>query len=317
MFDDISLRVGVSIFVAALIVGAYAPHVRAQDGKDRGWVRQFDSVRVEKVKPGDLPKTRKPGSETIIRTESTELPKPVTKEGLRKMVEHLDRRVVQVVSVQTPPKPYRQVPMVHHGHALWLAPPGGGTPALVSPLSWLKEADAVYVLPREDAEGVEIETSWKSRRRTLSSVTAGNKGQKWLDTHKDKLVAVKPHRPDKHRNLVTLLPEDGSLKAPSSGIEIFDYENKALFRLYGYSPFFGKSLTQTTMKPTHPEDRALAFYWQTAYPAILGAPLVSQDGKLVAINTFRHPKEEKIFLAIPTGAIASYLTPDGEGGEEE
>ncbi|QDG49826.1 hypothetical protein FIV42_03445 [Persicimonas caeni] len=280
-------------------------------------MRQFDSVTVEKVKPTDLPQTTKPGADTIIRTESDELPKPVTKEGLRKIVEHLDKHVVQVVSVQTPPKPYRQVPMVHHGHALWVTPPNGGAPVLVSPLSWLREADEVFILPQKVAGEVDVETSWKSRRRSLASVTAGNKGEKWLDKHRDKLVAVEPHRPDKHRNLVILLPDEGQITAPSTGIELFDYENKALFRLYGFSPFFGKSLTQTTMKPTHPEDRALAFYWQTAYPAILGAPLVSQDGKLVAINTFRHPKKEKLFLAIPTGAIASYLTPDEESEDDK
>lgn len=307
------------VFVApaiAIVVLLASASVCAQQKK--GWVRQFDSVTVEKVAPGDLPSTTRPGADTAIRTESDELPKPATREQLRKIVEHLEARVVQVVAVQTPPKPYRQVPMVHHGHAVWITPPGDGNPVLVSPLSWLKDADEVFVTPDDLADDANAQASWKSRRRSLAAVTAGSKGEEWLEEHKEELIAVKPHRPDRHRNLVTLVAADGKLKAPSSGVELFDVENKALFRLYGYSPYLGKSLTQTKMLPAHPDEVALAFYWQTTYPAILGAPLVSENGKLVSINTFRHPKEDRegIYLAIPTGAIASYLAPD-DGEKEE
>jgi hypothetical protein len=297
----------------------------AQDGddSDSGWVRQFDSVTVEQVDPGDLPTTVRPGAQTTIRTDSDELPKPATQEDLRKIVEHVDARMVQVVSVQTPPRPYRQVPMVHYGHALWISASKGAKPVLVSPLHWLQEADAVYIMPADlDAKA---EVSWKTRQRTLESVTAGDRGEKWLDEHRKKLIPVEPHRPDKHRNLVTLVvgeQDDDQAKKrpvsiPPSGLELFDVDNKALFRLYGYTPFFGKSLTQTSMLPTHPDDDSLAFYWQTSYPAILGAPLMSQDGKLVAINALRHPAKEDRFLAIPTGAIASYLKVDDEDTAEK
>jgi hypothetical protein len=307
---------------ALLTLTTVSTHAYAQDD-ERGWVRKFDSVTVEQVKPDDLPSTVRPGAETVIRTESDELPKPATQDELKKIVEHVDRRVVQVVSVQTPPRPYRQVPMVHYGHALWITPPDGGKPVLVSPLSWLQEADAVYIMPDEIAEDTDADANWKTRRRTLNSVTAGSRGEEWLEDHRKKLIPVEPHRPDKHRNLVTLVIGEQAenkkkvVTVPSSGLELFDVKNKALFRLYGYTPFFGTSLTQTTMLPTHPDDTALAFYWQTSYPAILGAPLVSQDGKLVAINTFRHPKEEARFLAIPTGAIASYLTPDDDESDDK
>lgn len=298
----------------ALLLLIAAPAANAQEG--RGGIRTFDKVTVKKVKPADLPQTSKPGSRTAIRTKSDQLPKAATQEELRELAKHLSSRVVQVVTVQTPPKPYRQVPMVYFGHAVWISPPGGAAkPVLVSSLSWLREADEVFVVPPkvaldEDSEATRAKKSWTTRRRSLASLTAGNGDKKWLDEHRDELVPVEREHADKYRNLVTLTGADGALSAPSSGVELFDVEHKALFRLYGFSPYLGDTLVDTTIMPTHPDDAALAFYWQTSFPAILGAPLVSQDGKLVAINTFQHPKKKGVYLAIPTGAIASYLSPD-------
>lgn len=294
----------------AIVATLASSPARAQDkGKsaEGGWVRQFDSVTVDRVEPGDLPQTAKPGEKIAIRTKADELPRPATKEELEKMVDYLAARVVQVVSVRTPPRPYRQVPTVHFGHALWLAA-SDGKPRLVTTLNWLQEADDVYVIPPALADEASDEAGWKSvRKRTLASMTAGEGGKKWLEEHQDELVAVEPARADKHRNLVTLSADEDALSPPAKGLPIFEADKSALFRAYGYTPFFGKSLIQTTLLPTHPEQAELAFFLQTSFPAILGAPLVSQDGKLVAINAFRHPQKEKVFLAVPAGAIAGYL----------
>lgn len=307
---------------ASLLLGV--PGVYAQQGEDggeRGWVRDFDSVTVEEIKPDKLPSTATPGESTGIRTDSDELPEPASRDELEKVVERVDERVVQVVSVQTPPRPYRQVPMLHFGHALWVNAPGAETAALITPLSWLKDADAVYVIPPKVAAESKDQEEWRDiHRRSLESVTVGKDGRKWLDKHKDKLVELEAKRPDKHRNLVTLVaPDDNDseesassdrLAAPSKGFELFDVEKEAMFRVYGFTPFFGKSLISTTLLPNHPEEVELAFYWQSSFPALLGAPLVSEQGDLVAINVFRHPKDDDIFLAIPTGAIKSYLSRD-------
>lgn len=292
------------------------------DDRDRGWVRDFDSVTVEEIKPDDLPSTVTPGESTGIRTDSDDLPEPASQDELEKVVERIDERVVQVVSVQTPPRPYRQVPMLHFGHALWVNTPGAETASLVTPLSWLKDADAVYLIPSKVAEESKDQEEWRDiHRRSLESVTVGKDGRKWLEEHEDKLVELEAKRPDKHRNLVTLSAssegasgDDASdrMNAPAKGLELFDVEKKAMFRVYGFTPFFGKSLISTTLLPNHPEEVELAFYWQSSFPALLGAPLVSEKGDLVAINIFRHPKDDDIFLAIPTGAIKSYLSQDDE-----
>ncbi len=317
------------ILVASLMLGAPASYAQqGGDDGDRGWVRDFDSVTVEEIKPDALPSTVTPGESTGIRTDSEDLPEPASRDELEKVVEHLDKRVVQVVSVQTPPRPYRQVPMLHFGHALWVNIPGTETASLLTPLSWLKDADAVYLIPPKVAEESKAQEEWRDiHRRSLESVTVGKDGRKWLEEHQDELVELEAQRPDKHRNLVTLVASgidasgkdasgkdasNDALAAPSKGIELFDVEKKAMFRVYGFTPFFGKSLISTTLLPNHPEEVELAFYWQSSFPALLGAPLVSEKGDLVAINIFRHPKDDDIFLAIPTGAIKSYLSQDDE-----
>ncbi|TDP76784.1 hypothetical protein DFR33_102421 [Bradymonas sediminis] len=331
-----------------------------------GWVRTFDDVSVRHIKPEDLPEASEPGAAIgLLRTSSKDLPRHASQEDLQKLAEKTNARVMRIVAVQIPPRPYRQVPMLFFGHALWVSPPAlpdtadtnpGSTtdsganpgrdsniksryanrvtrgaaredaappvqrPVLISSLDWLSTADQVYALPHDislDDEKKQTSkhvkkaddsaASWRATRRSLEQLTAGTGGEKWLKKHKDKLIELSPLNPDRHRNLVQLKSADARLAPPASGFELFDTANQALFKLYGYSPYAGKFLTNTMLYGSHPENPALTFYWQTNYAAILGAPLIAEDGKLVSINTTQHPDDTQIFLSVPTDAIASYL----------
>lgn len=287
------------------------------DGNDEGdeakgereWVREFDSVDVERIDPSDFSQTAKPGADTGIRTEGDELPEPADEDQLRSTVDQVASQVVQVAAVQTPPSPYRADPMTHFGHAVWVQADEAKSPALITPLNWLEEADQVFVIPNSIARSSRDQSEWQDvHRRSLESVTAGKSNAQWLQDHRDKLVEVEAQRPDEHANLVTLAPANNKeLEGPSDEMTIFDVDDEGLFRVYGYTPYFGDSLVSTTIERRHPDRESLAFYWKTTFPAILGAPLVTEDGKLVAINTFRHPQNEDVFLAIPSEAVATYL----------
>jgi len=325
-----------------------------------GWVRTFDDVSVRHIKPEDLPEASEPGAAIgLLRTSSKDLPRHASQEDLQKLAEKTSARVMRIVAVQVPPRPYRQVPMLFFGHALWVSPPAlpdpedtksdapsgrdsniksryanrvtreasredaappAQKPVLVSSLDWLSTADQVYALPDDisfDDEKKQVTkhvkkaddaaASWRATRRSLEQLTAGTGGEKWLKKHKDKLIELSPLNPDRHRNLVQLNSADARLRPPTAGFELFDTANQALFKLYGYSPYAGPFLTNTMLFGNHPENPALTFYWQTNYAAILGAPLISEDGKLVSINTTQHPDDAEIFLSVPTNAIASYL----------
>jgi hypothetical protein len=312
------MRIGpilVSALLAAAIVCCAAAGWAQQDDDERPGVRQFDDVTVETIRPEELPSTVKPGAETLIRTESDELPGPVTRDDLQEVLAHLSERVVRVAALQTPPRPYRQVPSLHIGHGVWVSPAEGEPAHLVTPLSWLKEAEEIFVLPPDDDTDEALTNS--APRRSLSSVSAGQSTREWLDEHEDELVEVELREADEHRNLVELTAKDEALPQPPSGVDIFDVEHKALFNVYGFSRSAGASMVQTKLLANHPDKISLSFYWQTTFPVILGAPLVSSKGELVALTVFHHPEEEEIVLAIPTTAIRSYLSPEDDEAEDD
>lgn len=355
--------------------GLRAASAHAQEASSASkpaWVQTFDDVSVNRIKPDDLPATREPGSMIGLRTRSQDLPRHATQEDLEELVKKTDARVLRVVAVQTPPRPYRQVPMLFFGHAVWVTPPAPANagaadsnaaqvgeaagarapkpgrdtpqpkqtppaaPVLISSLDWLSKADRVYALPPQlvlDADGKKSSSkqlidadksaaSFRATRQSLEQMTAATGGQKWLAKHKDKLIELTPKNPDLHRNLVEMVSTDARLVPPKSAFELFDHSQQVLFKLYGFSPYAGFFLSQATIMPTHPDNPALAFYWQTDYAAILGAPLLAENGHLVAINTLQHPDDSQISLSVPLQAIASYLqqhhdskNPEGEKKE--
>lgn len=339
--------------IAGLLLCTVAPsRADAQaktDAPKPGWVRSFNDVTVTRIKPEDLPETTQPGAMIGLRTSSEDLPRHASQENLERLAKQVRPRVLRIVAVQTPPRPYRQVPMLFFGHAVWVTPPpptsdaegessktkgNSGAksaaqpttaatpqrPVLISSLNWLSKADRVYALPQDlqldatkkssakhvkktDSSGA----SWRARRLSLEQLTAGTGGQKWLKENLDKLVELAPRHPDRHRNLVQLSSDDSDLAGGASGFELFDPTQNALFKLYGFSPYAGEFLSATKILANHPDNPALSFYWQTNYAAILGAPLIAGNGKLVAINTLQHPDKEKVFLSVPTNALKSYL----------
>lgn len=310
---------------------AYAQDDGGDDAPRRDGVRDFDDVTVERVKPHDLPTQSKPGAPTGIRTRPEDLPRAPTEDTLAATRDKARAATVRVAKVETPPRPYRQEPRVSFGHAVLVEVPGKAdrddgskSTALITTLDWLAGADEVFVVPGTLATNHAEKGDWmKVRRRTLRSVTAGAEGREWYEENKDKLLDVELTQRDQHRNLVTLA-SDGIDAVADAPLKLFPYAEKGLFYAYGFSPYFGDAIAQTTIAPTHPEKVALSFYFQTSFPAALGAPIVSDDGRLVTITAFRHPDDANVTLAIPTQAIESYLAPqyarekrDKESDDEE
>lgn len=312
-----AIAIAIVAVTAALVPrAAYAQDDGGDDAPRRDGVRDFDDVTVERVKPHDLPTQSKPGAPTGIRTRPEDLPRAPTEDKLAKTRDRARDATVRIAKVETPPRPYRQEPRVSFGHAVLVEVPGDDerddqkqSTALITTLDWLAGADAVYVVPASLATNHSEKGDWmKVRRRTLRSVTAGAEGREWYEQNREKLLEVELTHRDEHRNLVTL-SSDAISDVVDAPLQLFPYAEKGLFYAYGYSPYFGDAIAQTTIAPTHPEKVALSFYFQTSFPAALGAPIVSDDGRLVTITAFRHPDDANVTLAIPTQAIESYLAP--------
>src|SRR5690606_19947470 len=108
-------------------------------------VEQLREVRVETVRPGDLPEPTKRLPDASART--ARLPRPATADELRATGARVGAAVVEIVAVHVPPRPSRQTPMLHRGHAVWLsADPDGAPPVLVSTLDWLADAREIFAV---------------------------------------------------------------------------------------------------------------------------------------------------------------------------
>lgn len=278
----------------------------------RPGVEQFDEVGVDRVRPDSLPppSTSETDIPAVLRNTSGNLPEPPSVERLEETSEHVRKRVFELVSVQSPDAPGDATPIVHRGHAV-LVSSDEGPPILVTTYFWLRESEKLFLAPSKLSDD-KSESSDRSEptaeRRSLEEMTVDGKTEEWLEKRRDSLVRARLYRPDEHRNLTTVVPDDLSeLDLPDEGLELFDLEEDSPVRLYGYSPQTGSGLTQTKLLESHPDEKSLVYYLQTEFDIVYGAPIVSTSGQLLVLTAFQHPNNSDIVLTVPPVPIAAYI----------
>jgi hypothetical protein len=299
-----------SIFVAAAAL-APADKARAQELPegiriDADGVPRFDGVTEERVRPDDTP-----DAELIERPgalfENPVLPEAPTEEALRRLASVVTPRTVEIVAQVMPPQPYRQVPMLYRGHAVWLSSKEGGKdPILVSTLDWLQGAEAIYLIPDDPA----IKRALPAAAIvSLDDITAGGLNVEAFEAKKDRLARVKLHAPDKWRGLVQLVHDGGpKLAPPATGMLVKDLQKEPLGLTYGYSPAADPApLTTALYPPPADDDPAFQFFFRSPFPAILGAPITDLSGALVGLTSLRHPAKPAVTLVVPPAACAAYV----------
>ncbi len=285
-------------------LGAPSP-ATAQEGLTR-----FEDVEVETLSPQDIAGGLTVESPNKVIRKPKTLPEPPEDTQLRATRTQLASHVLQIVSVRTPPPPYEQKPTVTTGHAVWVQGEGDdASPHLITTGDWLQGAEAIYLIP-SDANAITIAPGTQNARaaqfRNIDEVVADRVAER-LEKDRAQWTDVSLTHYDKWRNLAELtLPDE--VAPPKTGLRLFDTETEPLPYIYGYSPMAPEQLTPANILPTKAEDESLQFYFQTSYTAILGAPLVSPDGRLIVLNALRHPKHPERSLAVPPGAIAQFLT---------
>lgn len=272
--------------------------------------KTFDNVTIERVRPDNLPQQSPKLPPPVVYQKDQRLPRLITQQQLQETSKNVARAVVQIISIHMPPKPYRQTPMVHRGHAVWISIDANAPPVLISTLDWLAEAQTIYILPADISHEFAVRDPNASQGafRSLNSVTVQTFDSKILERHKDKLIEVRRVKPTSLQNLVKLEPiHPETLETPTRGLEIVDTQAALPLQIYGYSPFIAHSLVQTTMILEEPEDESLSFYLQTTFPGILGAPIVGPDGQIIALNALAYPGKPQISLAVPSAALRTYV----------
>lgn len=286
------------------MAGWYAPVSAQETPEDRdgpSWKKEFD-VEVQRIDPTDLPAPEESRFPTALKSDAV-LPAPTNLSTLQKTAAEISPWVVEVIAVTRSATGLKSTPVVIHGHALWVsAKAAGQEPVLVSTYNWLEDVDAIFVHPAEKrAQGALP----KASRKTIEELRADADAVALLRS--GTLVPVKVADADEHRNLTRLVPRrEQELTAPR-GFALFPFEGQSPTRVYGYSPQMNSALVETQFINPRTRKKELLFYLQSTYQGILGAPLVTADGRLIGITAMRHPYEQDRTLVIPPGAIRSFL----------
>lgn len=290
---------------AALLALLLSSPAGAQDDE----LPRFEEITIKEVSPEDLAGGVTVESPNKVVRKPLAMPTPPRDDVLEATRQRLVGRVVQIVAVRTPPQPYEQIPTLTRGHGVWLSlKAGGADPVLVTTRDWLEGAQTIYLVPPDELPEEDASARQPTQRR-LIDVTAGRKDERALERAREDYAPLQLEHADRWRNLAALAPKTaaGRELAPPAGLALFDTEDEPLSHLYGFTPLRPDHMEPATILPEKAKEEALAFYFQTSWPVILGAPLVAADGRVVVLNALRHPEEPARALAIPPGALREFV----------
>lgn len=262
-------------------------------------VTRFGKVDVERIRPEDLPTKDLTRRAHVAIQRPSRLPSPPSRKDLQALSKRLETAVVTITASHIPPKPFRPTPMIYEGHAVWVRPTPTSTPVLLTTADWLQKAQEIYLTPtthQDTSRGVPLSALQPARRVAD------------FQRKKARLPRLTIARRDPWRNLVLLATPD-TITPPDTALPLFEAETTPLSYTYGYSPALRPSMVATTVTPTPADDPVAAFYYQTPFPATLGAPLVSERGELVMLAAFRSTQNPKLTLAVPPSPILDFLRP--------
>lgn len=289
-------------FCAAILVASPATSQEPVQEPPPAWRTSFDEIEVERVDPDELP-----GAEESVLpsslAKSGALPRPTSLEMLRRTAETISDRVVEVVVVPMNRSSVKQSAIVLRGEAVWLSGHADGSaPILVTNAHWLAEATAIFVRPATRRAQGELP---RAERRSIAQLNPGADVKALLQD--PDLVPATVRAVDEHRNLATLVPDETRAKAPSAGLTFFPIDDEAPSAAYGFSHQMGSALVQTHFLAPRERRDEILFYLHTTFPVILGAPIVSDDGRVIALTASRHPTEPERTLVIPPRALRKYV----------
>lgn len=274
-------------------------------------IQRFEDVSIDRIRPDELPPAESTEMPDVLR--GGQLPTAPSSDELEDTARTVRSNVFEVIAVQTPEAPGKTTPVVHRGHAVFVqGPREDAPPVLVTSYFWLSKAEKLYVVPRsmEDDLVDDDEDAPTVEQRTLEDVSIDGRGDRWVEEHRDELVAANLFRPDDQRNLVVVVPESiDDLGLPDEGLELFDLSAESPTRLYGFSPQGSSGLTQAKISGGGDKHQALTYYLQTEFRPVFGAPIVSTSGQLLTLTAFRHPKKikQQVSLVVPPAPLRNYL----------
>lgn len=290
---------------------ALSPVAQAQQA-DGSPFQSFDQSTIERVRPEDIPDYRPGLPQGSSRQDIADLPRALSGDEMRRITKIAAATTVQIVAIHTPPKPYRATPLIYHGHALWISPnQDGSSPTLIATADWLQNADSIYLFePKKERHITTTQEAYLSPAPQQTLLEHSVTEQNFIDKYAQELTPLVVEEADGNFNLARLRAGEGEeLPVPDKGLILHNMDHTMPGSIFGYSPALGTTLLPLSYIQRKLEE-SLSFYFLTDFGAVLGAPILSAEGTLLAISALRHPENGAWSLAIPPGAIHAFLNTD-------
>ncbi|GEM_PF-5696606 len=262
--------------------------VRAQELK-------FESLKEQRIRVGDLPKAE----ESIIPSQLSNkaaLPRLPKFETLNRAQKKVVPNVVEILAIQKPIGSLQRHGTLVRGHGVWVK--HDGKVMLISAGHWLNEAVAIYLDLESKSESA---NPLSAKKESFEKRKYDRNPMKLIEKNPDRYLKLTTSFYDRNRNLAVL--DAKKFPKKPEGLVLFDIENELASRIYGLSPFLGNVFVEALIFPPSEKDIYIGYYLQTNFAGILGAPLVSSEGKLVSISAYPHPTKTNLSLIIPPLAL--------------
>lgn len=258
-----------------------------------GQENSFDNIKEERIRAQDLPNA----VESIIPSKLSNnaalprLPKfSVLKEAQRRVLPN----IVEILALQKPIGSLQRHGMLVRGHGVWIQTEKG--PQLVSAGHWLKDATHIFVDTQAPKTNKNV---LHAQKESFSKRKYDRNPMERIQKDPERFKKLELLFIDKGRNVAIL----GGKIARPQGLELFDIERELATRIYGMSPLLGNAFIEALIFPPGEKELYIGYYLQTNFLGTLGAPLVSSDGKIIAMTAYPHPANGKRSLVIPPLAL--------------
>lgn len=281
----------------------------------------FDDVEVRHVQPDEIP-DYKPGlPDGASSTRSADnLPRTLSGEQLTRVSDHVAASTLEIIAVNTPPEPYRSTEMIFRGHALWVSSSDTGTqPVLISTFDWLEQADRIYAVDGDVSKALSEGGLKLGGHESQPLDDFRTDTGDLVERNRANLVRLVVDESNPHLNLARLREADGEqLHHPTYGMVVYPLEEAMPDAIFGFSPAIASTVTPVGYANSDNLETKYSFYFLVHFGAILSAPIVGTEGRLLGISALRYPSDTEKSLAIPPGAIHAFLgTQDAESGDDD
>ncbi len=271
-----------------LSIFIFSPSIQAQK------TLKFESIKEQRIRVADLPNAVESAIPSQLSRDAA-LPRLPKFETLKKTQKLVFPNIVEILAVQKPIGSLQRNGILVRGHGVWIKHNDGVH--LVTAGHWVENAESIFLDTEARPDNF---NPLHAKKESFEKRKYDRDPMKIIKKDPKRFLKLELTFNDKNRNVAILNAEN--IKKPK-GLPLFDIENELASRIYGLSPYLGDVLVEALVFPPGEKEIYIGYYLQTNFAGILGAPLLSSSGKLIALTAYPHPTKKQTSLVIPPVAL--------------